>query len=107
MTHHNDSVLNSSRREALVVLAIWVMTTVYTVGYCVWRGYGRPWETVSFVFGFPDWVFCGILCPWLACMALSWWFAYRFMSDEPLGEDQDDHPSVPAPDGCKERHDAH
>lgn len=83
----NDPVLTSSRREAFLVLGIWLAAMSYSVGYCVWRGYGRDWETVSFVFGFPDWVFWGIVCPWLACVALSWWFAYRFMTDEPLGED--------------------
>ena len=84
---HDDSVLISSRREALLVLLIWLAAMSYTVGYCVWRGYGRDWETVSFVLGFPDWVFWGIVCPWLACVGVSCWFAYSFMCDESLGED--------------------
>jgi Protein of unknown function (DUF997) len=83
----DDPVLRTSRREATVVLAIWLTVMSYTVGTCWWRGYGRDWETVTFVFGFPDWVFWGIICPWLSCVALAWWFAYRFMSDQSLGEE--------------------
>ncbi|MEO8495839.1 MAG: DUF997 family protein, partial [Planctomycetota bacterium] len=86
-TSNDDPVLRSSRREAFVALAIWLAAMSYTVGTCWWRGYGRDWETVTFVLGFPDWVFWGIICPWLACVALSWWFAYCFMSDESLGEE--------------------
>jgi hypothetical protein len=84
----DDPVLHSSRREALVVAAIWIAAMSYTVGYCLWQGYGRDWKTVAFVLGFPDWVFWGIICPWLACVAVGWWFAYRFMTDEPLGEER-------------------
>ena len=36
---HDDSVLISSRREAILVLLIWLAAMSYTVGYCVWRGY--------------------------------------------------------------------
>lgn len=89
-TQPEDSVLSSSRREAVLVLFIWLSMMSYTVSYCVWQGYGRDWQTVSFVLGFPDWVFWGIVCPWMACVGLSWWFAYRFMSDESLGEDVSD-----------------
>jgi hypothetical protein len=90
-TQLDDPVLSSSRREALVVLVVWLAAMSYTVGYCVWRGYGRDWETVSFVLGFPDWVFWGIVCPWLAAVAISWWFANRLMSDEPLSDENSAH----------------
>ena len=37
--------------------------------------------------GFPTWVFWGILVPWMACTAVSVWFAFAFMGDEDLGEE--------------------
>jgi hypothetical protein len=46
-------------------LGLWLAAMSYTVGYSVWRGYGRDWETVTFVLGFPDWVFWGIITPWV------------------------------------------
>jgi hypothetical protein len=82
-----DAVLHSARREAIVVLVIWLAAVSYTVGSCLWRGYGRSWESVTFVWGFPDWVFWGVVLPWLVCVAVAWWFSYRFMTDESLGED--------------------
>ena len=85
-----DPVLRSGRREALVVLVIWLTAMAYTVTYGQLYGYGRTVEDLTFVFGFPDWVFWGIVVPWLTCLAVSWWFAYVFMTDESLGEDQHD-----------------
>ncbi len=81
---HEDSVVRSSRREAVLVLGTWLAATAYTVGYCTFYGYERTWQSVTLLWGFPDWVFWGIVCPWLVCLGWSWWFAYRFMSDEPL-----------------------
>jgi hypothetical protein len=81
----NHNSMRSARREALVALVIWLMAMVYTVGYCVRYGYGRTAEDLRFVLGIPDWVFWGIFVPWFVCLALSWWFAFRFMTDESLG----------------------
>jgi len=83
----DDPVLRSARREALVVLAVWLAALVYTVGYCYAFGYGRDPETLAFVFGVPDWVFWGIIAPWAACVVFSCWFAFVFMTDADLGEE--------------------
>jgi hypothetical protein len=83
-------VLCSARREALVVLAVWLAAMAYTVGYCYSFGYGRDPETLAFVFGFPDWIFLGIIAPWAVCVAFSWWFAFVFMADADLGEELPD-----------------
>ena len=47
------------------------------------EGMDRP----TFVLGFPDWVFWGILAPWSACVVFSFWFGATFMRDEDLGEE--------------------
>lgn len=80
-----DPLLRSARREALVVLGVWLAACVYTIGYCYAFGYERDLETLSFVLGFPDWVFWGIVTPWSLSTAVSIWFAMAFMSDEDLG----------------------
>jgi hypothetical protein len=84
----DDPVLCSARREALVVLAVWLAAMAYTVGYCYSFGYGRDPETLAFVFGFPDWVFWGIVTPWTLCTMFSAWFAFAFMTDDDLGAEQ-------------------
>ena len=80
-----DPLLHSARREALVVLGVWLAACVYTIGYGFAFGYERDLETLTFVFGFPDWVFWGIVTPWSLSTAISIWFAMVFMSDEDLG----------------------
>jgi hypothetical protein len=86
----DDPVLHSARREAIVVFITWVCAFAWTVTVCYLRGYNRKLEDVSFVLGFPDWVFWGIIVPWAACFALSYWFSYFFMTDADLGTDPDE-----------------
>jgi hypothetical protein len=62
----------------------------YSVTYCYCYGYGRDRASLRFVLGFPDWVFWGLLVPWVICIVLSWWFSHVFMRDEDLGEDREE-----------------
>jgi Protein of unknown function (DUF997) len=82
-----DPVLTSARREALTVLATWLIAMTYSLLYCARHAYGRPVEEIRFLFGFPDWVFWGVIVPWVACLVFSWFFAAILMRDEDLGED--------------------
>jgi hypothetical protein len=86
----DDPVLISARREALAVLVLWVAALAYTVTYCYLNGYNRSLESLTFVLGVPDWIFWGILMPWLVCVAASWVFSYVFMSDADLGEENEE-----------------
>lgn len=98
-----DPVVRSARREALMVLAIWLAAFAYTAGYCLRFGYGREVGDLTFVLGFPDWVFWGIVVPWVVCLAISWWFAYCFMTDEDLGEEAaDEELNSASPDAVRE-----
>lgn len=87
-----DPVLQSSRREAIAVLITWLAALIYTVTYCYLNGYNREYESLTFVFGFPDWVFWGIVIPWAICVVLSYLFSYWFIRDEDFGgeEESDD-----------------
>lgn len=82
-----DPLLVSARREAIVVFVIFATAAAYTVWYCGTHGYNRTAESLTFVFGFPDWVFYGIVLPWCLCVALSWAFGAIFVRDADLGQD--------------------
>lgn len=89
----DDPVLRSARREALVVLAAWLAALAYTITYCYRHGYHRAPDSLTFVLGFPDWVFWGIVLPWTVCLLFSFYFGATFVRDEDLGEElpeQDD-----------------
>jgi hypothetical protein len=81
-----DPVLVSARREALFVAGLFLAAMLYTVSYCAWFGYDLAAEDLRFVWGFPEWVFWGIVIPWGVCLVISTWFAFFFMRDDPLDD---------------------
>jgi hypothetical protein len=83
--HREDPIVSTARREALVVALIFICAMSYSVLYCYWNGYHRPPESLSLVFGVPDWVFWGVVAPWMICLLLSFWFGSTFMHDAELG----------------------
>lgn len=82
-----DPVLVSARREAILVLIGFLVAMTYTVVYCAQRGYQRSLDELKFVFGFPDWIFWGVVLPWSVCIAFSFLFGSVIMRDEDLGSD--------------------
>ena len=85
-----DPVLKSAWREALVVFSIWLAAIVYCVTYAALYGYGRTTADLTFVLGFPDWVFWGIVVPWVTCVVLSAVVSQFVIRDEDLGIDPDE-----------------
>jgi len=87
MPHPNeDPLVTSSRREALAAMVFFLAAMAYTLTYCGINGYNRDPASIQLVFGFPDWVFYGVLVPWVVCTCVSVIYALAFMTDEPLGE---------------------
>jgi hypothetical protein len=82
----------------------WLVAMLYSVTYCYWYGYGRTVESLTFVLWFPDWVFWGIVAPWILCVLLSFVFAFRIMGDESLGADVDIDADAPAQRGDEVQH---
>jgi hypothetical protein len=82
-----DPLLQSARREALIVAVLFVVSLAYTVTYCTLFGYNRPAESLTFILGIPDWVFYGILCPWAVCTAIGCYFSYFLMRDHELEDE--------------------
>ena len=79
-----DPVLTSSRREAVLAFTIWLAACVYSISVCYRYGYDRDPATLTYILGFPDWIFWGIVVPWLASTVISGVFAFCFMKDEDL-----------------------
>ena len=88
-TPAEDPVLTSARREAIVVGLTWLCAMTYSVTYCYWFGYGRPASDLKFVLGFPDWIFYGLVIPWVICIMFSFYFGAFYMRDEKLGDDHE------------------
>lgn len=86
---HEDPVLTSARREAAIVLGLWLAAATYSVTYCHLTGYERKAEEMTFVLGFPSWVFWGVVAPWVVCAVLSLVLSLGVMQDGELGEDGD------------------
>jgi hypothetical protein len=92
MSHEEDPVLRNSRREAIIILVVWALATVYCCGYYALFGYGPPGgtrgpEDLHPILGMPSWFFWGVFVPWFACGAFTIWFAGCYMKDDDLGAD--------------------
>lgn len=92
MSHKPDSVLVHARREAIVIIAVWLASTIYCCTYCYLFGYSTPDHPLGkgdlhSIFGMPSWTFWGILVPWLVCGVFTFWFAGWKMADDDLGKD--------------------
>jgi hypothetical protein len=94
-----DPVVRSGYREAITTLAVWLAATVYSVTYCTLNGYKRPAESLTFVLWFPDWVFWGLILPWLVCTLVSIYIALFVIEDDPLASAAD----LPSEDAPPER----
>lgn len=89
----SNPTLLRSRREALIIMAAYVVAMTWTGVVCYFWGYGRDPATISFPLGLgiPDWVFWGIIVPWMASNVFTAWFTLGYMVDEQLAaEDEDD-----------------
>ena len=78
-----DPVFLHSRREALVIFAVWLLALAWAVPFCYLSGYGAG-GTPATMLGIPSWAFWGIAVPWILANAFTVWFCFRFMEDDPL-----------------------
>ncbi len=84
-----DPVFVHARREAVVILAVWTVCLVWTtLVYWTW-GHGRSPAEVEFYWGIPDWVFVGVMAPWVVVDVFTAWFCFVYMRDDDLGTAQE------------------
>jgi len=112
-SRHEDVVYRNAKREAWVITGMFTVCLVYTCTYCYLFGYtsheGLPGSTgqaigemvgpleqfnrdpktltTPFGLGIPDWILYGIVIPWLACIAASFWFCIFYFAEDDLGSD--------------------
>jgi hypothetical protein len=81
----DDPVFRHARREALVILGLWLTCLLYTLTVCYFWGYNRDPATLTDVWGIPDWVFYGIFFPWAFCDLFTIWFCFFHAKEDDLG----------------------
>ena len=110
-----DPLYRHARREAIVILVAWACCLLYTCTYCYLHGYlshephpasiettvGEivgPLESFNrdpatlktpLGLGVPDWVFYGIVIPWIGCILFTFWFCLFFYVEDDLGRENE------------------
>jgi len=100
-----DPVLTHARREAIVILAAFLLFLIWSVSWCYLAGYRGPTEhPLPRVLGIPSWVFWGVLVPWLVADVFALWFCFFFMADDPLqeGEGEDEVAATAGETPCRD-----
>ena len=87
MSDNTDPVVRTGRREALIVVGIWLTAGIWSVTTSYRLGYHRPVEELKLIWGFPEWTFWGVAVPWVVCVVISWIFGVLFVHDADLGEE--------------------
>jgi hypothetical protein len=90
VSRNPDPIIRSAWREAVVVSLVWLCAMIWTITVCYRMGYNRRIEDLKLVFGFPDWIFWGIVVPWCLSAVVSCLFSALFFRDGNLGEDRSD-----------------
>lgn len=93
-----------ARREAVFVALVLLVSLTWTLGYCYLRGYKhdpQSWivrsglavqadKAEKVIVGLPEWVFYGILLPWILCSVLTLGFGLFGMPDDDLGAEAEE-----------------
>ena len=106
-----DPIFRNSLREARVILSAWVLCFLYTVSYCYLNGYlvhepnpaatgpavahllgplqsfDRDPDSLTYPLGIgiPDWIFYGVVLPWMICIGFSFWYGLVLFKEDELG----------------------
>jgi hypothetical protein len=107
-----DPLFVNASREAWVILGIWFLAGIFTVTFCYFYGYlthepdinstgndlvetfgpfqhyDRSPDSLStpLNLGIPDWIFYGVVIPWLGCIIFTFWFCLKFFSEDDLAD---------------------
>jgi hypothetical protein len=87
-----QQLLRNARREGLLIMGVWALALLWSVGAAYVGGYDRDPASIRLVLGIPDWVFWSVVAPWGVCLLFSTWFCFRYVADDPLGKDMGDDP---------------
>jgi hypothetical protein len=85
-------LLRNARREGFLIMGVWALCLIWSVGSAWFLGYDRKPEEIGLILGMPGWVFWSVVLPWALCLLFSVWFCFRYMADDDLGHDPDEGP---------------
>ena len=85
-----DPVFLHARREAVVILCVWLACLVWSLGWYAGHGLSASPDDVATWLGMPRWVVLSIFLPWMVANLLATWFCFGFMVDDDLGEASDE-----------------
>lgn len=109
-----DPLYRNALREAVVILSVWTVCLLYTVIYCYLYGYlthegssestgpdlgtllgpltsfNRDPASLTTPLGLaiPDWIFYGVVLPWVLCILFSVWFCLFYFREDDLDSNQ-------------------
>ncbi len=115
----DDPSFLRSRREAFLILSMWLCCFLYSVPYCYLNGYqtreplanavgpgisnlaeglnarNRTSDSVTYPFdlGIPDWVFWGVITPWALCILATVIFCVFIFAEDELAPDNEEETS--------------
>ena len=73
-----------SRKELWFMLVSWAVFLIWTLSYNSTHAFDMEKSGIDPIIGMPQWVFFGILVPWVAALVLTICFAMFFMKDTEL-----------------------
>ena len=85
MTHPSNAetrCLRQSRRELWLILLAWLGCALWVISYCSLNAYDLAPEEVATLLGFPDWVFWGVVTPWMVANGFTFWFCLRALKND-------------------------
>lgn len=68
------------RREAIIAGILWVVFATWTITACYIIGYKA--QSVTFIFGIPNWIVWGVLLPWVCATIANSVFALLILADD-------------------------
>ncbi len=97
-------LLHNAYRDLIVCLAAWLVTLIWTLSVYYLLGYRYPADhwlvrdgwvrppdaPIGVILGVPDWVFHGIVIPWVASTVFTVVYVLFFMADDDLGTDPEE-----------------
>ncbi|MCA9041625.1 MAG: DUF997 family protein [Planctomycetaceae bacterium] len=83
-----DPVFLNARREAIIILFVWIVFFLWTVPYCYFNGYRESIDpdNLELILGMPGWIVKGVAFPWMVATLFSIGFALFYIKDDELGE---------------------
>ncbi len=86
-----DLVYRHARRETTVIVLICLLMMAWALGSARLFGFGAIDVQAAegqAILGVPTWVFWSLLVPWVVGTAITGWFCFFYLADDPLGRER-------------------